>query len=131
MAQFSQHSITELETADLRLQMVFNEVIKHWDCQVLQGKRTEEEQRKNVANGKSKTFDSKHVYPLNKPSMAVDVAPYPIDWKDTNRFYAFGGFVIGIATMMGVKLRWGGDWDSDRDLKDQTFFDLVHFELAE
>lgn len=126
MYKFSDASLAELQTVDERLQAVFMEVIKHWDCQVLDGIRTIEEQRKNVQKGVSKTMGSKHL-----TGMAVDVAPYPVNWKDTERFYAFGGFVIGVATMMGIKLRWGGDWDSDRDLRDQTFMDLPHFELVE
>jgi hypothetical protein len=32
---------------------------------------------------------------------------------------------------MEVKLRWGGDWDSDKDTKDQNFNDLPHFELID
>jgi peptidoglycan L-alanyl-D-glutamate endopeptidase CwlK len=27
------------------------------------------------------------------------------------------------------RIRWGGDWDMDNDLSDNTFNDLVHFEL--
>ena len=42
---------------------------------------------------------------------------------------AFGSFVRGVAYKMGVEIRWGGDWDGDFDLKDQTFMDLVHFEI--
>lgn len=80
--------------------------------------------------GRSKTKwpDSKH---NSNPSMGIDVAPYPIDWNDIKRFYHFGGFVQSRAESLGIKLRWGGDWDSDRDLNDQTFMDLVHFELEE
>ena len=44
--------------------------------------------------------------------------------------YAFGGFVKGVASQKGIKIRWGGDWDSDNDLHDQNFIDLPHFELA-
>jgi peptidoglycan L-alanyl-D-glutamate endopeptidase CwlK len=36
---------------------------------------------------------------------------------------------MGIAAKMGIKIRWGGDWDRDEELHDQTFFDLPHFEL--
>jgi peptidoglycan L-alanyl-D-glutamate endopeptidase CwlK len=33
---------------------------------------------------------------------------------------------------LGVKLRWGGNWDRDGEpVTDQDFQDLVHFELAE
>lgn len=32
---------------------------------------------------------------------------------------------------MGVTLRWGGDWDSDTEVNDNSFDDLVHFEIKE
>ncbi len=64
-----------------------------------------------------------------KPSEAIDAAPYPIDWDDLNRFYYFAGYVKGIANEMGIKIRWGGDWDGDTILDDQTFMDLPHFEI--
>jgi len=32
---------------------------------------------------------------------------------------------------MGVDLRWGGDWDSDTEVRDNSFDDLVHFEIVE
>ena len=31
---------------------------------------------------------------------------------------------------MNIKLRWGGDWNDNKDFSDQTFDDLVHFELV-
>ena len=46
-----------------------------------------------------------------------------------HRFYNFAGTVQGVAKMLNIKIRWGGDWDSDNDLKDQTLYDLPHFEL--
>lgn len=105
-------------------------MVKWWDCTIIEGKRSEAQHLINLANGVSKTQKSKHVYPLNAPSLAVDVAPYPIKWNDISRFYAFGAAVVATARMMGIKVRWGGDWDSDRDFSDQTFNDLVHFELV-
>ncbi len=42
----------------------------------------------------------------------------------------FAGLVRGIAVSWGVKIRWGGDWDMDGDLKDNSFDDLVHFEIV-
>jgi hypothetical protein len=74
-------------------------------------------------------------YPNGKhnvtPSLAADVAPYPIDWEDYERFYWFGGYVIGAADSLGLAIRWGGDWDSDMDFKDQTLVDLIHFEIMD
>lgn len=131
MPAFSAKSRANLATCDERLQQVFNKVVEYWDCTVIEGKRSEARQKANVAKGVSKTMNSKHVYPLDAPSLAVDVAPFPVDWQDTNRFYAFGGFVCATALSLGITLRWGGDWDSDRDFRDQTFHDLPHFELVD
>ena len=140
MPHFSQRSITALATAHPHLQMLFYEIVRVYDCIVLEGKRSEEQQRMNVAKGVSKTLNSKHVYPLEGPSMALDVAPYPLKWpkrneatyvKDVARYYHFAGYVKGIAEKLGLQIRWGGDWDGDDIFIDQTFDDLVHFELLE
>ncbi len=130
MPSFSQNSQNELLTIDYRLQEVFNEVIKHFDCAVMQGYRTQAEQDEKFRQGLSKVQfpNSKH---NASPSLAVDVAPYPIDWNDRERFTLFAGFVKGIAVSMGYHLRWGGDWDSDTQVKDNNFDDLPHFEIRE
>jgi peptidoglycan L-alanyl-D-glutamate endopeptidase CwlK len=130
MPSFSAASEAELATCHPDLQRLFRYVIEGWDCKVLQGKRSEAEAADTVANGTSHTNHSKHVYPLGEPSRAADVAPYPVDWKDAKRFYAFAGYVLACARHLGVTIRWGGDWDSDHDLDDQSFFDLPHFELV-
>jgi len=62
-------------------------------------------------------------------SHAIDAAPYPIKWGDYKRFYHFGGFVKAIALNYNIDIIWGGDFDNDFDFNDQTFNDLVHFEL--
>lgn len=129
MPQFGSHSRAQLATAHTELQRLFNEVIKHWDCKITEGKRSEEQQRYYVATGASKTLKSKHVYPVGEPSLAVDVAAWPINYEDYKRQLAFSGFVLGVAAMLGINVRWGGDWNSNHDLADQTFNDLVHFEL--
>ena len=64
--------------------------------------------------------------------MAVDAAPClsgKIDWNDAKFFCLFAGVVLSTASQLGIKIRWGGDWDGDFDLKDQSFIDLPHFEL--
>lgn len=130
MPQFSKISLERLATCDERLQQVFKEVIKHFDCKILEGHRGKEAQDRAFAEGKSqlKFPNGKH----NKvPSKAVDCAPFPINWQDTKRFYYFAGFVIGIAKSMDINLRFGGDWDSDTQVSDNNFNDLVHFEIAQ
>jgi len=128
MPQFGKRSRERLETCHPKLQELLNEVVKNYDCSVLQGNRSKEEQDEYFNTGRSKVQypNSKH---NSMPSLAVDVAPYPIDWENTNRFYHFAGYVLGIADKLGIDLRWGGDWDSDKDFSDQTFNDLPHFEL--
>ncbi len=127
MPQFGRRSKEQLSSCHADLQKLFNEVIKHYDCTILEGHRSNEDQLKAFNAGKSRIKSGgKHNY---SPSLAADVAPWPIDWGDKNRFYHFAGKVQGIAQMLNVKIRWGGDWDSDNDLKDQTLYDLPHFEL--
>lgn len=128
MASFGKKSQERLNTCDPRLVELFEEVVEHFDCTVIQGYRDEVEQNKAFEDGFSKLK-----YPQgshNKyPSLAVDIAPYPIDWKDRDRFHLFAGFVKGIASQMGLNIRWGGDWNSDTHTKDNNFDDLPHFEV--
>jgi len=128
MPVFGQESQTKLAGCDVRLQQLFNEVIKTFDCKVTEGHRGQEAQDRAFAEGRSKLK-----YPNGKhnavPSKAIDVYPYPIDMKDIKRFYYFAGFVMGVAAKMGLKIRYGGDWDKDYQVNDQTFNDLVHFEV--
>ena len=65
------------------------------------------------------------------PSRAIDVTPYPVDWEDRERQTLFAGFVIGMARQMGIKLRWGGDWDMDFQVMDNRFDDFPHFEVRD
>ena len=128
MPKFGRKSRTRLATCDTELQNLFSEVVKYFDCSILIGHRGEKDQNKAFDEERSKVRwpNGKH---NSKPSTAVDVAPYPIDWEDRERFIYFGGFVKGYAFRMGIPLRWGGDWDNDTSLSDNKFDDLVHFEL--
>jgi len=128
MPSFSDASKAKLKTCDTRLQRLFEQVVREFDCTILEGHRGQEAQDKAFSEGKSQIRwpNGKH----NKvPSLAVDVAPYPIDWKDRERFTYFAGYVKGIAFMLGVPIRWGGDWDQDTEVDDNTFDDLPHFEI--
>ena len=128
MARFGRRSKERLATCEKDLQMVFNEVIKHVDCSVLEGHRNGERQNKLYEEGKTKVR-----YPNGRhnssPSRAVDVTPYPVNWKDRERQTLFAGFVLGIANQMGINIRWGGDWDQDFEVQDNKFDDFPHFEL--
>ena len=128
MPKFGRKSRERLKTCDEKLQKVFNEVIKHVDCSVLEGHRSKDRQNKLYEEEKTKVKypDGRH---NRQPSSAVDVTPYPVDWKDRERQTLFAGFVIGVASQMGIKLRWGGDWDQDFQVVDNRFDDFPHFEI--
>jgi len=130
MPSFSEESKKQLSTCDVRLQKLFNEVIKVWDCKVTEGHRGEKAQNDAYDKGYSKLRwpNGNH---NSFPSKAVDVYPFPIDYKDTKRFYHFAGIVLGIASQMNLTIRWGGNWDQDYDLNDNGFQDLVHFEVKD
>ncbi len=59
-----------------------------------------------------------------------DVTPYPIVWDDRERQTLFAGYVLATAKAMGIDLRWGGDWNRDTEVRDNSFDDLVHFEIV-
>jgi peptidoglycan L-alanyl-D-glutamate endopeptidase CwlK len=124
MPRFGKNSQKKLRTCDEKLQKVFNEVIKHVDCSVLEGHRSGERQNKLYDEGKTKVKYPNGRHNAN-PSNAVDVTPYPVDWDDRERQTLFAGFVLGI------KLRWGGDWDMDFEVQDNKFDDFPHFEIRD
>lgn len=130
MPKFSNKSKGRLSSCDVRLQDVFKEVVKTFDCSILQGHRGKKEQNLYYDQGRSKVK-----YPNGrhnaKPSKAVDVTPYPVDWNDRERQTLFAGYVLGIAKGMGITLRWGGDWDRDFEVKDNGFDDFPHFEVVD
>ena len=111
MPKFSLSSINKLNTCDHELQRLFNRVIENYDCTVICGARSDYDQRKAFAEKKSKldgvTKRSKHQISKESPfSKAIDIAPYPIDWNDTKRFYHFAGFVQATAKELNFKIRW-------------------------
>lgn len=126
---FGPKSLAQLATCDPKLQLLFHEVSRYRNCTVIIGHRGKAAQDEAFRTGHSKLKwpSGEH---NSLPSKAVDAGPYPLDWKATSDFYYFGGFVMGIAAKLGIKLRFGGDWSGDGRTRDQTFNDLVHFELA-
>lgn len=135
MFKFGKNSLRQLNSCHKDLQMIFNEVIKHYDCTILEGFRGEKAQNEAFANGSSKLR-----WPTGKhnqyPSIAVDAISYPIDWNDTKQHIFFAGFVCGIACMLKERgeimhrIRWGGAWDGLGKLNSpKQLNDLVHFEL--
>ena len=129
MPNFSQASRTRLATCHQDLQDLMNEVVKGFDIKIIEGHRTEARQQDLFAQGRTKPGPvvtncdgilkkSKH---QSLPSIAIDVAPYPINWNNTNRFWELGGFVQATALRMNIKVKWGGHFN--------TIVDLPHWEV--
>lgn len=138
MPKFSATSQQRLATCDSRLQQILGEAIQIVDFTILEGHRGQADQDKAFAEGKSKLKwpNGKH---NAQPSRAVDIAPWlpdvKIDWGDLVAFGRLMGVVQAIAFRLGVRLRFGLDWDGDfrsvnRD-PGESFMDAPHIELVD
>lgn len=119
MYTFGKKSLDRLNTCHPDLILIMNELIKEMDVSILCGERGEKEQNEAYKKGNSKLKypQSKH----NKsPSLAVDVAPYPIDWNNIERFNEMCDKIEEIANRLNIRVRMGRDF---------SFKDYPHVEL--
>lgn len=134
MPAFSQRSREQLATCDPRLQRIASEAIQLTDFTVLEGHRDEAAQERAYAKGLSKVR-----WPHGKhnevPSRAMDIAPFPIDWSEKAtalaRFAFLSGVIHACARKLGIKVRFGWDWNRDLDPRNDAFLDWPHVELDE
>ena len=127
MPKFSQKSLDKLHDCHPLLQMVMLAAIKKTDFSVICGFRGEKEQNEAYSSGNSnlKWPQSKH---NKKPSEAVDIVPYPVDWNDIKRFETLGQIVlqtwetdVAEEDRVGWELVWGKNF--------KGLVDYPHFEL--
>ena len=128
MFEFGDRSLQRLDTIDNDLQKIMFELIQIMDVTILEGHRNEDRQNQLFHEGKSQ-LEWPHSLHNSMPSRAVDVAPYPIDWNDLDRFILMVGIIKGIAHTHNIKIRCGLDWDSDNNLGNNRFIDAPHIEL--
>lgn len=128
MPTFSKKSNQRLDTCHHLLQYIARLAIKETDFTVICGHRTKEEQDAafKAGNSKLKFPKSKH---NSNPSMAMDLAPYPIDWNNRERFIELAKVILRIAKEKNIPIRWGGDFNMDGDKTKNDAWDLPHFEL--
>ena len=126
MPKFGKRSQERLKGVNVKLVNVLNKLIKIMDVTIIEGVRSEKRQAELLKKGATKVKYSKHM-----EGKAVDLAPYPVDWEDRERQTLFAGFVLGLARNMGIRLRWGGDWDMDFQVMDNRFDDFPHFEVRD
>ena len=146
MPSFSKTSLNRLYTCHPDLVVLFLTVVKKKDCTILEGARSESRQKELYHQGKSTldgvTKKSKHQIKPDGWSHAVDVAPYPVSWAThepevKEDWLSFAQLVLSTADQLGIKCRWGGDWNSNRNRVEdpmadphQTFNDWPHWELV-
>lgn len=107
------------------------------DFSVLETLRTLEKQKVYFVQGRTKTMHSKHLMQHTGYAHAMDLAPYPCDWKKVEeedpreiaRFGVLAGIIRTCAILEGVDIINGMDWDGDGETLDHNFFDAPHFQL--
>lgn len=107
------------------------------DFSVREGVRSLERQKELFKSGASKTMNSKHLIQPDGYGHAVDLYPYPINmdkvndgnWVEISRFGVLAGIMLSCARELGIKLKWGNDWNGDGQTLDHSFHDAPHFEL--
>ena len=88
-----------------------------WDVAVIEGVRTLARQKELVAQGASKTMNSRHIPGADGLSKAVDIAPAP----DGHPSWAWplydklAPIMKQAAKDLNVTIEWGGDWASFKD----------------
>lgn len=115
---FGKTSLERLSHLRVELRMCFMEAIKISlvDMTIIQTIRSIEEQRRNIANGASRTMKSKHLpQPPHGLADAADAAAFvngKISWDESH--YADIAFAMDqAATKLGfaTHVRWGAAWD--------------------
>lgn len=140
-----------LDEVDPILQKVIGRVGALLNITLTCGIREREAQEIAFSTGKSKVKWPQSKHNLNPArnavfSLAIDLYPSDIDMKVLNyqvktpedrirllkeyqKFYYLAGFIKATAENMGVKVKWGGDFNSDNDFTNDSFIDMPHFEL--
>lgn len=124
MPTFSDASEQHLATCDQRLQYLMRKAILRTpiDFTILCGYRDKAAQDAAMAAG-----TTQRPWPTSNhnrlPSLAVDIAPYPIDWNDEKRFEMLAHYILGVAHALDMQVVWGGNWVRPHD--------MPHFEVKE
>lgn len=149
--KLSKRSLDRLAGVDPKLVAVVKRAIQisKQDFSVLEGIRSREQCMINYGKGRTasqcvaKGVPAKYAQPkaakvtwLNDPfaskhcvGKAVDLVPYPVDWNTLSKFDAIAKAMQQAAKELGVKVRWGADWDADGKPREKGEFDSPHFEI--
>lgn len=140
MFTFSERSLNNLKGVHPKLVAVVKRALElsPIDFTVLEGVRSQARQDELWAQGRTKPgpvvtwvqTSGTHGIQADGYGHAVDLAPYPIDWNDLQRFDQLANVMFAAAKELNVTLRWGGDWDMDQIIHERGESDSPHFELV-
>ncbi|ABR68733.1 putative endolysin [Escherichia phage phiEcoM-GJ1] len=126
--KLGQRSLDRLKGVNPPLVAVFKRACETmpFDVTVLEGLRSYERQQELLKQGATKVSISRHM-----SGNALDIAPYPIDWNDLERFQIVAEHMFKAAKELGIVIRWGGTWERSftKPVKWAKFLDAPHFEL--
>lgn len=124
MFKYSKKSLENLNSCDEKLIRLFSEAIKTspMDMTILSGYRGKKEQDRLQLEGHSQLIFPRSMH-NKKPSLAVDVIPYPIHWEKIEQFRILSYHIKIIAWKLDIKVDFGGDW--------KNFVDWPHWQLVQ
>lgn len=133
--RLSTRSISRLENTDERILLILLNAIKYtpidFGIPPDGGVRTAGQQNalylKKVSEKDGYVKISYH-----QTGKAFDIVCYKsgsVTW-DRLYYYMVAGVILGTAKALHIDLTWGGNWDGDTDLNDQSLMDLGHFQLT-
>ena len=138
MPSFGKGSLMQLASCHPKLQKVLLATINDGpDFTIVEGWRGKAAQDAAFAAGLSqkKWPEGNHNNIRNNQpySRAADIAPWPVDWKEGEKPHLRFAFLMGNlyahAVVLGIKVRFGMDWNQNF-IVDENFIDLPHVELA-
>lgn len=111
---YGKKSLEVRSTLHPDLQKVVDETAEKVNCTLLCGHRNKKDQDDAFTRGASKLKwpNSRH---NTWPSEAVDIVPYPLDWKNIKAFKELAVKIKEAAKKVNVEVEWGGDWKNFRD----------------
>ena len=151
MPKFGHKSMTQLSSCTRDIQTIFQEVVKHFDCSIIEGNRTVERQHEHWAKGRKLKEGADHKVRANwensspkdqvttkdgyekasrhqsSPSIAVDVVPYPTMWSDKGKMIELRGVVKWVQLKLMSEGKIDTILDNGADL--WNGFDLPHYQI--
>lgn len=112
-------------------------IISNVDFAVIEGLRSKERQRALYAQGRTApgkivtwTLHSKHINGNAVDLLPINPATNKPDWDFAVGFREVSDAMFAAADRLGIRIRWGKDWNGNGIAGEKGETDTPHFELA-